>query len=139
MIVVPYSPEHLERLEPRDCYASGECPKTIMNSAFTFLDRGEVVAICGGFPFVPGVIHFWGLLSEKITRTPIAFHKRCLDVLEWYEKQEKPRRIQIDVRADYVMGKRWAESLGFTLEGTMPAWAPDGAAHHLYGRLNRWL
>lgn len=132
---IPFQPEHLKQIKVREIQ-QGECPKTILTMAFTLVRGEEIIAILGGFPFVPGVIHFWALMSESVVRYPIAFHKKCLEVIDWYEKTEKPRRIQFEVRATYSMGCRWAESLGMQREGLMRKWGPDGADHYLYARVN---
>lgn len=132
--VVAFEPSHLDRIQPKGIYTPGECPKTVMNSAFTLLAGDEVIAILGGFPFIPGVIHFWGLISDAASKRPLDFHKTCLKIIKWYEDYEKPRRMQIDVRVDYPMGQRWAESLGFISEGRMKKWNLDGTDAYLYGR-----
>lgn len=135
--VVPFKPEHLEKIDLKENYSQGDCPKTVANTAFTLMAGDEVIAVIGGFPFVPGVIHFWAFISKQVRKYPVEFHKTCLDILDWYEKSENPRRIQWEVRADYVMGRKWAESLGLTCEGLMRKWGPDGADHYLYARINK--
>lgn len=135
--VIGFDPKHLDQIDLKENYAQGECPKTVMNTAFTLMRGDTIIAILGGFPFVPGVIHFWALISKQVRSCPIDFHKTCLDVLNWYEENEKPRRIQWEVRADYPMGCKWAESLGLKREGLMAKWGPDGADHYLYARVNK--
>lgn len=134
--IIPFKQEHLEKIELKENYAQGECPKTVVHTAFTLMDGETVMAVIGGFPFVPGVIHFWAFISVHVRKKPLEFHKACIKVIQWYEKSEKPRRIQWEVKADYEMGCRWAESLGLKREGLMKAWGPDGADHYLYARVN---
>lgn len=134
---IPFDPKHLEQIELKENYAVGECPKIVCTTAFTLMQGETVIAIIGGFPFIPGVIHFWAFLSKHVRKYPVEFHKVCLDILRWYEKTEKPRRIQWEVRADYEMGQRWAESLGLQREGLMRAWNPDGSDSYLYARMNQ--
>lgn len=133
--VIDFDPEHLKKIQVQE-YQQGECPKTILTVAFTLVRGDEIIAILGGFPFVPGVIHFWALLSESVRKYPLDFHKTCLKVIKWYEQNEKPRRIQFEVRANYPMGCKWAESLGMEREGLMKKWAPDGSDCYLYARVN---
>lgn len=135
--VVKFDPKHLDEIDPKENYSQGECPKTVMNTAFTFMLDEKVLAIIGGFPFVPGVIHFWSIISKEVRKCPLAFHKEVLKMLDWYEENEKPRRIQWEVRESYTMGHRWSESLGLKHEGTLANWLPDGEAAYLYGRVNR--
>jgi len=134
--VIPFQPEHLEQVDFKENYNKSECPKTVMNTAFTLVKDDKILAILGGFPFVPGVIHFWALISKEVRKCPIEFHKECLKVLEWYEKHEKPRRIQWEVDVNYEMGWRWAEALGLQREGIMRKWGQDGTDHYLYARVN---
>jgi hypothetical protein len=138
IFVRPFDPEDLERLHPRPAGQHSECPKTILTSAFTFLLAGEPIAICGGFTFIPGVVHFWGLMSERITERPLDFHKKCLEILRWYEETQGVRRMQIEVSVDYDEGQRWVRALGFTKEGRLKAWLPDGTDVYLYGRVKAW-
>lgn len=133
---VPFEQKHLDTIDLKENYAQGECPKVVCTTAFTLLVDETVIAIIGGFPFVPGVVHFWAFLSKQVRKYPVEFHKVCLDILDWYEKHEKPRRIQWEVRADYPMGQKWAESLGLKREGLMRSWMPDGTDCYLYARLN---
>jgi hypothetical protein len=137
MKIIKFQPEHLQQIELKENYSQGDCPKTVMNSAFTFMKDDKIIAIIGGFPFVPGVIHFWAFISKHVRSCPLDFHKEVLKMLDWYEVNEKPRRIQFEVRASYVMGARWAEALGFQCEGRMRRWMPDGEDSYLYGRLNK--
>lgn len=133
MKAIAYQPEHLEKIQAR-MDGQGDCPKTILTAAFTLVHNDEVVAIIGGFPFVPGVIHFWALISEAVTACPKAFHKECLKIVAWYEQQPGIRRLQFEVRRDYAKGRSWARALGFRHEGLMKAWFSDGSDACLYGR-----
>lgn len=133
LTVVEFKPEHLENISLKEIH-SGEIPKAVTTYALTILDKETPLAIFGGFFFVPGIIHFWGLVSDDVRKKPIAFHKMVRHLLEFYENRDKPRRMQIDVKADYLEGKKWAKSLGFELEGTMKNYGVNGEDFHLYGR-----
>lgn len=133
---VAFEQKHLDMIDLKENYSQGECPRVVCTTAFTLMEGETVLAIIGGFPFVPGVVHFWAFISKHVRRHPVGFHKACLDILEWYEKNEKPRRIQWEVKVDYEMGQRWAESLGLKREGLMKSWMPDGTDCYLYARLN---
>lgn len=137
MTVVEFKQEHLKQLNPKACHI-GEMPQLVMTYALTILDTGKPVAIFGGFLFIPGVIHFWGLVSEEVKQKPFSFHKTVKKMITYYEKNQKPRRVQIDVKADYEEGKRWAQALGFEYEGTMKRYGVNGEDFHLYARMNPW-
>ena len=131
--MVKYEPKHLLAIDLKEIH-QGERPNLIMTTALTFMIEEEVVAIVGGFLFVPGVLHIWGLMSESIRKAPISFHKTVLDVLKFYEEHEKLRRIQVEVRETYLEGQRWIKSLGFHQEGIMKNYGSDGATHILFAR-----
>lgn len=135
--VVAYKHEHLRLLNVKQIH-QGEVPKVVMNYALTFLLGETPVAILGGFLFCPGVIHIWGLIGEEVRQCPVAFHKACKKVLYFYETRDKPRRIQVDVRVDYMEGQKWVESLGFNREGVMKRFGPNGADHYLYAKVGTW-
>mgnify|MGYP003648339157 CR=1 FL=1 len=132
--VVEFEQKHLDKIVPKEIH-QGEIPNTIMTTAMTFLVNGNPVAIVGGFLFVPGVLHIWAIFSEEIRKTPLAFQKKVLEMLKFYEKDEKLRRIQVEVRVSYLEGQKWIESLGFKQEGRMRAWLPDGSDCFLYSRV----
>lgn len=131
--VIPYHPEHLNRIAVKDIHQS-EVPKVVMTDALSFMDGETPVAIFGVFMFIPGVIHLWGLVSDAVRKKPVAFHKVSGDLLNFYQKKHQIRRIQIDVRVSYTEGQRWAESLGFEREGIMRSFGSDGTDYYLYAR-----
>lgn len=131
--VIDFQPEHLEQISPKACH-TGEVPKTVMTYAFTLTSEGKPVAIFGFFAFIPGVFHIWGYLSEEVRKMPLSFHKACLSVMQFYSERFQARRLQMDVRADYAEGIRWAESLGFKCEGVMKNFGLTGMDHCLMGR-----
>lgn len=133
MTVIQFNPDHLVKIRVKTIH-TGEVPKTVMTDAVTVMDREQPVAIFGSFTFVPGVVHLWGLISDDVRQKPLAFHRVTRELLKYYEKTAAPRRIQMDVKASYIEGQRWAKSLGFEYEGTMKRYGVNGEDFHLYGR-----
>lgn len=138
MTVIDFKPEHLEQIKLKAIH-SGEVPKTVMHTAVSVMDGEKPVAIFGGFHFIPGVIHIWGLISDDVREKPLAFHKIVRHLIDFYEKKTGPRRIQMEVKSDYQEGKKWAEALGFECEGTMKRWGFNGESYDLYARMNPWV
>lgn len=130
---VGYLPEHLANISPRDCHI-GEIPKAIPPGAITILHNKKPVAIFGLVLWAEGIWHWWGLLSDGVKECPIAFHKECLRILKENMLRHNARRMQMDVRADYKMGRHWATALGFQCEGLMKKFGPNGEDHYLYAR-----
>ena len=134
MTVVDFKPEHLQKIHVKDIHA-GEVPNTVMTYAKTIMDEDHPVAIIGGFRFTPSVIHLWALVSDDVRKRPIAFHKLVKNLLAYLCKQHHLKRIQMDVKADYLEGQKWAESLGFKQEGLMRGFGVHGEDFYLYGRV----
>ncbi len=134
LTVIDYKPEHLENISPKAVH-SGEVPRTVTTQAVTVMDGDKPVAIFGGFLFVPGVVHLWGLISDDAKQKPLAFHRIVSDLLDYYGKTSQTRRIQMDVKADFEEGQKWAKALGFEYEGTMKRYGVNGDDFHLYARV----
>lgn len=130
--IVKYEPSHLENFTPKYCHKSELVQ--INTEAVTFMRDGVPIAIFGGYLLFPGCLQVWGLVSEEIHKTPIAFFKSAKLLLEYYIDTLKLRRVQINVRTDYPEGWRWAVALGFKSEGVMTKFGTDGSDHWLFAR-----
>ncbi len=75
--------------------------------------------------------HCWALITEDIGRNFFMFHKA---VLEFLDNTGLPR-LEMDVLVGFKEGERWAQMLGFKLEGLMHGYNPDGADSYLYARI----
>lgn len=135
--VIPYKHEHLVSIDLKDIH-QGEVPPEVTTDAVTFMDGETVLAIFGGFFFVPGIFHIWGLVSPHVHKKPVAFRRSVGDFLSYFERKYKPRRLQIDIRVGHPELDRWAESIGFEREGIMKAYGTDKSDYYLYGRVNPW-
>jgi len=54
-------------------------------------------------------------------------------------KTSKVKRIQTNVKADFKLGHRFAEWLGFEKEGLMKYYGPDGSNYIRYARIVIWV
>jgi len=99
-----------------------------------FFNR-QIIGIIGGTLIWPGVMHVWAILSEKIKECRKEFHKKSIDIMNIYFDSLKLWRMQMDVRADYNMGCKWAQSLGFKYEATLKKFGQDGSDYNLYARI----
>lgn len=134
MTVIEYRPEHLQNIRAKKVH-EGEVPETVLTQAVTVMHGEKPVAIFGAFLFVPGVLHLWGLISDDVKEKPLAFHGLVRDLLHYYEKKNGARRLQMDVKADFIEGQKWARALGFQYEGTMKRYGANGEDFHLYARV----
>ncbi|WP_321878478.1 GNAT family acetyltransferase [Paraburkholderia bannensis] len=99
--------------------------------AWAVVEDGETIA-CGGIAeaWAQRAIA-WSMITPRAFRYFRQLHrlvKRVLDESLW-------ARIEIDVRADHVAGCRWADHLGFVVEGVRRKYTPDGADMILYARV----
>ena len=68
-------------------------------------------------------------------RYPIALYKTCALLLNYAVQKQGLRRVSLTVNASYTKGNRFAQALGFDLEGRMVGYLPDGSDANLYARL----
>lgn len=102
--------------------------------AFTGLSADGRVLGCAGLMInQPHWATAWAMLGEIGPHELLAATRAALAVLE----VSSCRRIDAMVRADFEPGLRWAERLGFKMEGLMEAWAADGSDWWLCARVRR--
>lgn len=140
MIVIPYQPAHLRSLllQPAQAamvsYFDNPAYAKALNvpgKSFTAMDGERVLAIAGVIPIWKGRGEAWALLGGDIRRHFLAIHHavaRFLDVCEL-------TRIEAAVDADFPQGRAWVERLGFTYEGPLAKYTPDGRDCLRYARI----
>lgn len=139
MDVVPFEPEHLDEimLQPsqadvfsyfdatygRALKATGPC--------FTGVKDGRILGCAGVVKQWENRAVAWSLLAGDIGNDFISIHKavsRFLDMCEF-------NRVEAYVDADFEQGHRWIRMLGFTPEGRMRQFNPNGSDAVMYARL----
>ena len=99
--------------------------------AFTGVYNGRVV-VCAGVEYQwAGRGIAWALLSECSPVVFVLIHRAILRFLEGCDL----RRIETSVDLGYGPGHRWAQLLGFEVEGLMRGHQPDGRDSILYARV----
>lgn len=97
------------------------------------LSIGGVVVGCGGLvPKWRGVAAAWstvGAVPRRAWPSVTGFVRAQLDQAL---AEGNLHRIEASVRSDHAAGHRWAERLGFTLEGRARAYDPFKVDHDLY-------
>lgn len=137
--VVSFKAEHLEAIKARECHAS-EMRSGIRPSQpiHTFLLNGQPLAIFGGVHVHKRFFSAWALISEDVTKIPVEFTKKTKRLLDAYMETYDLFRLDIQVRADYRVGQRFADFLGFRCEGKMERYGWDGCDYLMYAR-TKWL
>jgi len=81
-----------------------------------------------------GVALGWAITTDHLVEKPIAYTRRMLDIIEEVYVHFKLHRLQIYVKckSDLV---RWAEVLGFEIEGCMKSFGIDRSDYYIMGRV----
>lgn len=141
--IEPFAPEHLESLSLQPAQA-GEAPpslgdhgRALAAGGPAFTARGEDGRILGCAGFVEnhaGYATAWAFVAADVGLAMRGITRAVRGVLD----AAQYRRIDMTVRADFVIGIKWAErSLGFAREGLLSAWGADGGDYFIYARVRR--
>lgn len=133
--IIPTTPEHLAQIELRECFAGEERPTQAPN-AVTMIVDGVPIAIFGGYRVGSGIYQLWGLVSDRVKDYPASFHRCVKLMLNYHIDSLKLRRVQLSVKVGFVVGWKWAKSLGFACEGIMKSYGPDGSDYWLFARVS---
>lgn len=140
---VRYRPEHLPALRLQRAQAEAasllETPDYAASLANGYAWSGlvdERIAGVGGIlPQWRGRAVAWALISERLTaHSFLRAHHKVRTVLADAHR-DGWRRIETTVDAGFDAGHRWVRALGFTPEGLMRAYSPEGRDHVLYVHL----
>lgn len=97
---------------------------------------------CIGLGFVwvrwPGRAEAGLLLGAGVVGSlMVPVHRKTTAVLAETARLHSLRRIETTVRQGFEAGHRWANMLGFTAEGILRRYAPDGSDYVMYALLPR--
>ena len=103
--------------------------------AFTLLD--DNVPICSGgiIPTWLGNAQGWVISSKRIFRNKIKAARLIKQRTDLLCANNKIWRLQTAVKADFKIGIRFAEFLGFNKEGLMVGYGPDKTDYYLMARI----
>ena len=94
-------------------------------------DRMPVAAV-GLMVVMRGTAEVWVLTSKSITDIPKTLIKTSRWALEEGCKRYSIYRVQASIDKDQVVRRRFAEFMGFHVEGVMPRFGPDGETYIRY-------
>ena len=103
--------------------------------AFTLLD--DNVPICSGgiIPTWMGNAQGWAIASKRIFKNKIKASRLIKKRMDLLCVNNKIWRLQTAVKADFKIGIRFAEFLGFNNEGLMVGYGPDKTDYYLMARI----
>jgi hypothetical protein len=144
MRIVPFEPAHLLLIEPGaievKALANADLGDLMSHHrdtdpAFSIVHGDRVLASSVVTLVAKGVASAWLLASDEMRRHPVFLHKHVRRGMELVERGLRLRRLQIVVRTDLEVARRWAERLGFRCEGEMAGYGPNGENYWLYARV----
>lgn len=142
MHVVPFKPEHMDKLTPI-LGISSLSPASIevlskAGHAFTALNGEDVLGCAGVMEIWPGMgeaVAFFTPAFRKDFR--FSFFRSVRRGLLEIQKNYNYHRIQLQVQFGFQEGYDFAMRLGFKWEGVMPLYAPDKRSMVRFGRI--WI
>ena len=103
--------------------------------AFTLLDNNVPVCSGGVIPTWLGNAQGWVISSKRIFRNKIKAARLIKERTDLLCANNKIWRLQTAVKADFKIGIRFAEFLGFNKEGLMVGYGPDKTDYYLMARI----
>jgi hypothetical protein len=139
MTVEPFQPYHIDLLRAQGVQSAqlGEVsivPATSViqppGPALTVFDQDRVV-LCGGVIMqAPGRGECWALMTEGAGKYMHWLHfaaKRFISIQRW-------RRLEASVPQGFGQGCRWVKLLGFSFEGELKNYGPQGETYLRFAR-----
>ena len=103
--------------------------------AFTLLDNNVPICSGGVIPTWLGNAQGWVISSKRIFRNKIKASRLIKERTDLLCANNKIWRLQTAVKADFKIGIRFAEFLGFNKEGLMVGYGPDKTDYYLMARI----
>ena len=103
--------------------------------AYTLLDNNVPICSGGIIPTWLGSAQGWVISSKRIFRNKIKASRLIKERTDLLCANNKIWRLQTAVKADFKIGIRFAEFLGFNKEGLMVGYGPDKTDYYLMARI----
>ena len=105
------------------------------NLAFSGFINNNLVASAGMKLLWGGVAEGWVLATQDVWSHPIVIARAIKKNFEVLAENNKIKRVQTAVRADFDIGLKFAKWLGLKNEGMMEYYGIDGSHHYRYARI----
>ena len=103
--------------------------------AFTLLDNNVPICSGGIVPTWMGNAQGWVISSKRIFRNKVKASRLIKQRTDLLCANNKIWRLQTAVKANFKIGIRFAEFLGFNKEGLMVGYGPDKTDYYLMARI----
>ena len=142
----PFLPEHADQIiaiglnhklmEIDASYSDNRiCNHSKPGDAYTMFINGKPVFACGIVVLWDGVAECWVMASQNIYEMKFLAARTILELQDKLCKQNKIRRLQTSVKADFKLGLRLAEWCGLEVEGLKKKYGPDGSDYYQLGKI----
>jgi hypothetical protein len=139
---LPFAEHHARMIEPsgQDVLVFNEAAAEMMvaqaafGPAVTWKYQGRVAAIFGFVEIWNGLSEAWLIADDTARRTPLAFTKTAIFVLDIAQISMRLHRLQITVRTTDKRAEKWARAIGFEPECVMRKYGPDQVDYFLMAR-----
>lgn len=103
--------------------------------AFTLMYDGRVMCVGGVHNIWPGCGQVWLIPSVYALQHPMVFARQVRRILDVMIETHQLHRVQALINTKLAPGERWIEMLGFTKEGVLRKYSPQGNDYFMYGRV----
>ncbi len=103
--------------------------------AYTLLDNNVPICSGGIIPTWMGNAQGWVISSKRIFTNKVKASRLIKERTDLLCANNKIWRLQTAVKADFKIGIRFAEFLGFNKEGLMVGYGPDKTDYYLMARI----
>ena len=111
-------------------YEENRIDAAVAGMAYTLLLNNQPIVSGGIFPLWNGVCEGWVISSKRIFDVKIKAAKLIRHRTDILFASNKVWRLQTTVKANFKMGLRFAEFLGFKNEGLMRGYGPDKSDYY---------
>jgi RimJ/RimL family protein N-acetyltransferase len=105
-----------------------------LGRAFTVILHGKPAAVVGSVKLWNGVEEMWLHVEERMRNFPVYMTKAAIEYIDFTVIAGNLHRLQITVRCADMRAVRWARCIGFTIDGMMMRYGPDGSDYYLMSR-----
>ena len=108
---------------------------SVKGNAYTMFMNDKPIFAIGIVILWDGVAEGWVMASQNIFEMKFLAARTILDLQDKLCKQNKIRRLQTSVKADFKLGVRFATWLGLEIEGLKKQYGPDGSDYYQLGKI----
>jgi hypothetical protein len=102
--------------------------------AFTAILHGMPVACFGSVRIWNGVEEMWLLMEERGRQVALSLTKAAIAYRDFRVISGNLHRLQITVRCEDMRAVKWGLRIGFSIDGMMKSYGPDGSDYYLMSR-----